>query len=339
LQEFYEIEPTLENYWRSIILFGRNVASYKFALAKALHDLKSSQNDLITMEQLAEPYVKHLLEHLKNNPKQITSKSSRFISACSKYNNNEISYEELIHTTKTLGFQNVIDAFHNVNREEISKRFFIDERKESGGIRITENFYELADNHNFSDLNQETEARWRLVETGWELGISSQLIGVEYDNDTKEFFTTNKSRRIDITSSRDSLNGYQKGKCFYCYADISIDSFDDNLADVDHFIPWKLEDIIPNINGVWNLVLSCKDCNRGENGKFEKLPTLELLARLHKRNEYLINSYLPLKETLIRQTGSTPHTRQNFLQTQYNTAKVNLIHTWEPLSIRGIITF
>lgn len=32
MSEFYEIEPSLENYWRAVILFGRNVASYKFAL-------------------------------------------------------------------------------------------------------------------------------------------------------------------------------------------------------------------------------------------------------------------------------------------------------------------
>jgi len=339
VEEFYEIEPSLENYWRSIILFGKNVASYKFALAKALYDLKTSSNDLITMEQLAQPYVKHLLEHLKNNPKQITSSSSRFLNACKQYNDNQISYEELIITAISLGFQNVIDAFHNVNREEIAKRFFIDERKESGGIRITDNFYELADKNDFSDLNQETEARWRLVETGWELGISSQLIGVEYDNDTKNFFATQKERRINITSSRDSLNGYQKGQCFYCYQKISINPTDENLTDVDHFIPWKLNDKVPNINGVWNLVLACEECNRGTNGKFEKLPTLELLKRLDKRNEYLINSYLPLRETLIRQTGNTHQARRNFLQTQYNTAKINLIHTWEPLAIRGIITF
>ena len=34
--EFYNNEPTLENYWRGVILFGKNSASYKFALAKAL---------------------------------------------------------------------------------------------------------------------------------------------------------------------------------------------------------------------------------------------------------------------------------------------------------------
>ncbi len=46
MSKFYEIEPSLENYWRAVILFGRNVASYKFALAKSLHELKVSANRL-----------------------------------------------------------------------------------------------------------------------------------------------------------------------------------------------------------------------------------------------------------------------------------------------------
>jgi len=329
----------MENYWRSIILFGRNVASYKFALAKALYDLKDSSNDVIKLEELAKPYVKHLLEHLKHSPKQITTKSSTFLQTCKKYNNNEITYDEHISIAVKLGFANVIDAFHNVHSKEIDKRFFIDERRASGGIRITDDFYRLSDEYNFNDLNLETEARWRLVETGWSLCISHQLIDVQFDNDSKAFFTTDKERRVDITSSRDSLNGYQKGKCFYCFDNISIDPADDNFTDVDHFFPWMIKDKVKNVNGVWNLVLACKSCNRGENGKFERLPTLDLLSRLHKRNEYLINSYLPLKETLIKQTGKNEKQRRNYLQSQYNIAKVNLIHTWEPLVIKGIIAF
>lgn len=339
MEEFYEIEPTLENYWRSIILFGRNVASYKFALAKALYDLKATSNDLITLEQLAKPYVDHILEHIKHSPKQITSSSSTFLNACDQYNNGQIAYDQLIQTTIRYGFQNVIDAFHNVHSKEIPKRFFLDERRSSGGIRITDHLYELAEEGGFGDLNLETEARWRLVETGWSLNISTQLIGVQYDNETDELFTVQNDRRVDITSSRDSLNGYQKGRCFYCYGDISIDPNDENLADVDHFFPWMIRSEISNVNGVWNLVLACKECNRGENGKFERLPSLELLKRLHKRNEYLIGSFLPLRETLMMQTGKTAEQRQSYLQTQYNTAKRSLIHAWEPPIIRGIITF
>lgn len=32
---FYQADPTLENYWRGLILFEKNVAFYKFALAHA----------------------------------------------------------------------------------------------------------------------------------------------------------------------------------------------------------------------------------------------------------------------------------------------------------------
>lgn len=336
--EFYQVDPSLENYWRSIILFGRNVASYKFALAKSLYELSNSSDDLITLEMLAEPYSRHLCEHLTHSPKQITSRSSSFIEACQQFNTDKISKDELLGTTRKLGFNNVIDAFHVVNSEEIVQRFFIDERKTHKGIRLTENFFKLVEGSQFDSFNNETEARWRLVEEAWRMGMSRNLISVEYDDEFKTLITNGKNRRVTITSCRDSLNGYQKGHCFYCHAPISIDANSPNLADVDHFIPWTLNEFIPNINGVWNLVLACKECNRGEGGKFAKVPSHELLKRLHKRNEYFINSHLPLRETLIQQTGSNPQQRASFLQDQYRIAKQLAIHEWQP-EIRGVITF
>lgn len=36
---FVDKDPGLDTSWRSIILLGRNVASYKFALAKSLLDI------------------------------------------------------------------------------------------------------------------------------------------------------------------------------------------------------------------------------------------------------------------------------------------------------------
>lgn len=336
--EFYEVEPSLDNYWRAIILFGRNVASYKFALAKSLYELHAIPNDLVAMDQLAEPFSRHLCEHLRHSPKQITSKSSTFLSACSSYNNGSFSHEKLIGQTVKLGFNNVIDAFHVVNSGEIAKRFFIDERRSNKGIRITDNFFKLAENDQFKSFEHETEARWRLVEEGWKMGVSRSLIRVEYDQELKTLFASDNERRVNITSCRDSLNGYQKGRCFYCYSPISVSSQDDNLADVDHFLPWMLNDSLPNVNGVWNLVLACKDCNRGEGGKFAKVPSLNLLKRLHKRNEYFISSHLPLRETLIQQTGKDELKRKHFLQEVYNMAKATLIHEWQP-EVKGIITF
>ena len=68
----------------------------------------------------------------------------------------------------------------------------------------------------FRNFEQEVEARWSLVETAWNLQINPNLLEVKFDEDKSLFFLENNlMRRVDITSVRDSLNGYQKGKCFY----------------------------------------------------------------------------------------------------------------------------
>ena len=81
---------------------------------------------------------------------------------------------------------------------------------------------------------------------------------------------------------------------------------------------------------IWNLVLSCKDCNRGEDGKFASVPELHLLQRLFTRNEFFIQSHHPLRETLINQTGKTTEYRSTFLQSTDKIAIESLIHRWKP---------
>ena len=149
---FIDVEPTLENYWRAIILFGRNTASYKFALAKALIDVSLERDsDLISLEDLALPYAMHLCEHLKHSPKQSTFGSGKFINACIQFNHHQISEDELIDITNKEGFKYVLDAFHVVNTKAVQERFydvideefFIDERKHNKGIRLTDNLLSL----------------------------------------------------------------------------------------------------------------------------------------------------------------------------------------------------
>ncbi len=333
ISHFYKIEPSAENYWRAIILFGRNVASYKFALAKALYDLRSSSQDLISLDDLAPKFASHICKHLKNCNTQGTSGSSRFLDTCRSFNRGEIVKDVLIEKTVQTGFQNVIDAFHNVHGEEIKERFFLDERSSNKGIRLTDRFFAMADNPAIHDLIVETEARWRLVETAWDLGMSRHIVSISHDESTNELLTfTQQDKRVTITSSRDALNGYQKGRCFYCFREISINSGSDGLADVDHFFPHKLHFCAEDkpINGVANLVLACKNCNRGVSGKFDRLPSISLLERLYRRNEYLIKSHHPLRETLISQTGLTESTRRSFLQDVHNCAHKSLVTTWEP---------
>jgi hypothetical protein len=335
MTEFLGIDPTLEDYWRSIILFGRNVASYKFALAKSLLELAPRNKTIITLEDLAEPFSRHITEHLKIEDKQTTSSSSQFLDICRRFNAGEVTKDELINSTVRLGFNNVIDAFHNVNAGEIPKRFFTDERSSKNkGIIITDELFRLLEGTQSQNLPQEVEARWRLVETAWQLNISRRLIAVNYDSSSELLFAES-NRRVNVTSCRDALNGYQKGKCFYSFADISISPGSDNLADVDHFFPHKLGDygIARPIDGVWNLVLASQECNRGINGKFDRLPHPRYLARLHTRNEFFINSHHPIANTLIRQTGKSEPVRRRFLQDNYNEAQkllaVKVEQTWQ----------
>ncbi len=342
MTKFYEIEPSLENYWRSIILFGRNVASYKFALAKALYDLKDSGDTLIPLDKLAVPFAKHISEHLIICDKQGTSKNSSFLNACRDYNADKITHTQLIEQTVRQGFVNVIDAFHNVHNSEVPTRFYVDERKIKGGITLTDDFFKLGEKFQFSNLAEETEARWRLVETAWELNLPKHLIQIDYKEETKEFIGDNKLRRVTVTSARPSLNGYQKGRCFYCFRDISIIQGLEESADVDHFFPHALRQCDPEkpINGVANLVLACTDCNRGIGGKFDQLPSIELLERLNDRNEYLITSHHPLRETLIVQTGNTTAKRKDYLQDAYNcsTLYYGVKQKWNPIQ-QGVATF
>ena len=105
----------------------------------------------------------------------------------------------------------------------------------------------------------------------------------------------------------------------------------DDLADVDHFFPRMLRETMEmSLDGVWNLVLACRSCNRGEEGKMASMPELRFLERLHDRNSFFIDSHHPLRETLMRQTGATEPERRAFLQKVYGHSKELLLQKWKP---------
>ena len=105
---FIEPTPTRESCWRAIVMMGRNLATYKFALAASLIELSSKGSDFIPLEDLAAPFSKNLCEHLRHSDKQITSRRSQFLDNCRKANHREVSSQELFETTARLRFVNVI---------------------------------------------------------------------------------------------------------------------------------------------------------------------------------------------------------------------------------------
>ena len=238
---FQEEKPSLESYWRSVVLFGRNTASYKFSLAESLLDFAKQGKTTVSLDELANPFSGNICRHIKKEERQATNASSTFLEACSDFVKEKISHEQLINSTVNNGFRYVLDCFHKVNGEELPVRF--------------------------------------------------------YEKSGKQLILTDDSS---------------------------------NTCDVDHFFPHTLQHLMPevNLNGVWNLVLACPNCNRGTNGKFAKVPEIKYLERLHKRNEFLISSHHPLRETIINQTGKTEQERAAFLRDIDRRAINLLIHRW-----------
>ena len=80
--QFLQVHPTTENHWRALCLFGRNIATYMFALGRALLELRDRADDRVPFEDLTLPFAKGVCEHLLTAPKQATSASSRFLDGC-----------------------------------------------------------------------------------------------------------------------------------------------------------------------------------------------------------------------------------------------------------------
>lgn len=91
----------------------------KFALGEALLALRDTPSDLITLDELALPYATALSRHVQHVPKQITSRSSKFLDVCARHARREANEDELRQAAVRQGFNNVIDAFHNVGDAEV----------------------------------------------------------------------------------------------------------------------------------------------------------------------------------------------------------------------------
>jgi hypothetical protein len=101
---FQDSAPTPAGDWRHIVRFGRNVASYKFALGRALLNLAAQQQTFVRLEDLSVPYAASICEHLLAEDRQSTSARSLFLEACRSRNRGELDAAQLAEVTVQLGF-------------------------------------------------------------------------------------------------------------------------------------------------------------------------------------------------------------------------------------------
>ena len=73
------------DYWKGIILYGLNQATYKIALGKTLLELAAHGNDVVEWSHLSKVYLDNYIERLEstdlpqqNNPTRTHSRIEKF---------------------------------------------------------------------------------------------------------------------------------------------------------------------------------------------------------------------------------------------------------------------
>ena len=330
---------TPESVWRAIILYGANSATYKFAFGQTLLELAAqTQSSTLTLEQLAPRYSELLCQALLREPRQATAGRSKFLDACRSYNDGEISQQELWEATRKLGFVNVVEAFPRLGGTHAPIIFYEDRRQDRAvqGVVLTDEMFALAMALR-TDLDAETAARWRLVETAWSTGVTSGLISPVVGVDANLGILTigSDARRRAVTGVVPAFNGYQDGRCAYCG-----EAFEQcGLGPVvEHVLPFVLKKRGwngPDVDAVWNLVLACEPCNSSKSGR---APHELWMPWLVQRNNDLIRSHHPLRETLMLQTGSAPGERERFVIDAYRAATEALPSVWIPPQVLSTLT-
>ena len=319
---------------RTILLFGKNVSTYKFALADSL--LKSSPKSILTYVDLRENFLKSLYEHYIKNPHQYQAGSNTVTNAFDRFSMDD-DWQKVIQIAEKNIYNNVFDAFHNVGGSSIQNKLTLFEHdKKNKQLILTDNMHQLIESSDaVTQLSKENQSRWAVVEEAWKNKLSPNFL--IYDQDKNVYSVREGQKRVNLRSAVNVLISYQHACCFYCNKNLNMNAKSDehDFPDVDHVIPFSAfkNDILSinyNSNAMWNLVIACKECNRGNNGKFNSPPDKLYFEKLIDRNILFTQEHRhSLKNTILMSLGASNH---NQIRQKMNIFKeyLNLITGWKP---------
>lgn len=335
IRNFTEAECSPESTLRTILLFGRNVSTYKFALADVL--LNSTTKQHLTYKDLRDDFLRELYHHHNKNPNQYQAGSNALTIAFNDYAINK-DWDKLVKVAERNIYNNVFDAFHNVGGSTVKEEFSLFEHdKRSKRIVLTDNLLQLLESQDIAkQLAKENQARWGVVEEAWRNKLTPNLLIHEKESNNI-YSVGHLQERINLRSAVNVLLPYQHGRCFYCnrILDKNVDKEEKNFPEVDHVIPHSafnrymaLQNI--NSNGIWNLVIACKDCNRGDSGKFDAPPDQLFYENLIERNVLFTQEHKhSLKNTILLSIGAANH-QQVELRMNGFYSYFNILKGWRP---------
>jgi len=334
IKDYVEEEISPFSTLRTILLFGRNVSTYKFALADTL--LQSPANSSLSYKDLRDSFLKSLYKHYIINPNQYQAGSNSITRAFDQFSLDN-DWDKVVPIAEKNIYNNVFDAFHNVGGSSIKKEHILFEHdQDNRQIILTDKLHQIIETSDIAiQLTKENQSRWAVVEEAWKNKLSPNLL--VYDNDKNIYSVVQGQKRVNLRSAVDVLIPYQHGRCFYCNKKLNVNakSSENDFPDVDHVIPFSafnnqiFTDKI-NSNVIWNLVIACQECNRGNNGKFNTPPDKYYFEKLINRNILFTQEHKhSLKNTILMSLGASNHQQVRQKMSIFQ-SYINLINGWKP---------
>ena len=295
------------DYWKAIVLYGLNNATYKMALASVL--LESAKNGEVRLEWIdlcgryLDSYIKRLSDG--SSPQQANpSRRTLMERIVTELKAQRISYDEAIGRVADEGFEDVIPRFHTIGRDPFLARSKFYDFEKGKYLTLKDSLLAL---NSKDELLDEVRSRWSLLEGAFTI----QQSNFQLANNVREVYLANGYRRTSLTPLVPFLQGYQANICFYCGEAILND------IHVDHVLPRQLM----NHDEVWNLVLVHAECNLS---KLDKLVGTHFIEKLIARNENIMGSNHPWKSKISSSLGDTKRKRVTNLRKHYENTKAAL---------------
>lgn len=308
------IELTDKDYWRFLILYGKNQSTYKMALGSSLIKFGNANSDKkILLDDLAQDFYNIYKNRLKNEKPQLMTLGRKTVveSTLEEVKIGKISYEDALENIKINALQNmVLQKFHTLNTKKIPRPFYrlSDDKRY---LHLNDNLFTVFADKQNNELLDELDSRWSLLEHGF----SDARKGESLEIDEHLQYVRNKEKRTNLTKLIPVLQGYQQNQCFYCGQELY------NPIHVDHVIPYQAI----QHNEIWNLVLAHEFCNED---KSDNIPQKHFIASLISRNEFVLKSDLPLKDELKKVLGKTSTERRINIEKDYGFAKRKIVRMW-----------
>ena len=298
------------DYWKAIVLYGLNQATYKIALGKTLLELTSQNQSSIDWHTLSESFLDNYIERIGKNPTPQQSNPSRktvLERIVTQLNLGVIDKDEAILRVSQDGLNDVVPRFQTIGNDTslVSNRFYqFDHGKK---LYLNDSLFKISETHSI-ELLDELEARWSLLEGAFKITQGD----FKLTNDIREIYLLDGYKRTNLTNNIPFLTGYQGNTCFYCGEPISNDDIH-----VDHVLPRQ----VLQHDEIWNLVLSHSVCNLN---KDDSLVGKHYLEKLMFRNENIMGSNHPWKKKISDSIGDTKPKRIKSMLYHYENVKTVL---------------